>query len=136
MNLRTFDEQVLLRVLASNASATYTQSFSTVLNANERVVYVLIAHASANHAFNVTIATDASGTSPTDLFTAVTANSAGSAYTLEIGPGALTTAKQFVSPKVTVTAGTYTLLEIRTSLRNQGNLTQHSSYASAGVLLT
>lgn len=124
--MRTFSEEALLRVLANPGTNTnYTQSFSKIFETapgSTRVVYVLITGGgTTNLAFTVTIAADSSGGSPTDL-TVVTANVANSIYTYEIMPDDLTTAKQFVSAKVTHTAGSYTLLELRHNLYRAGDL--------------
>jgi hypothetical protein len=132
MRNRTFNDENLLKVLGQALSASYTQSWSQIFTEPQRVVYILIAHASCNVAFNVQIADDASGTNPVEVLgTDITANSAGSVYTIEVGPGILTAAKQYVSAEVVLTAGTYTLLELRQSLRQSGGLTQDTTYAQA-----
>lgn len=126
MRMRTYHDEVKPKLLAQGASS-YTQVFTKALSDCERVVWMAIGHASANIAFNVTIATDSSGTSPTDVATGLTL-AAGKVYTIEIGPGVLTAAKQYVSPKLTVTAGTFTLLEQKFSLRYAGNITHDTTY--------
>jgi hypothetical protein len=135
MQLRTFSQQVLLRKLANNGtSSNYTQSFSKVFETApgcSRVVYILEGEASLNVAFTVTIATNASGASPTDL-PVVTANVAHGIYTYEITPDDLTPTKQFVSAKVTVTSGTYGLIELRHALHRAGDLTAFYSTTWAG----
>lgn len=128
--MRTFYEEVYANVLAQGSSASYTQVFSQAFAGFDRIVYVLVTHASADVAFDVEIATDSSGTSPTSIVTAVTANTAGKIYTMEIAPGKLTEAKQYISPKVTRTAGSYTLLELRYRARHAGDFTQGTNYTS------
>lgn len=128
---RTFHDQVQMRVLGQALSASYTQSWSTIFQDCDRVVYLLIAHASCNVAFNAQIASDSDGTGAADAAgTDITANSAGKVHSIEITPGVLTSAKQYVSAKVTLTAGTYTLLELKMRLRNEGIETYDSTWAT------
>lgn len=129
MKQRTFHEQNLVRVLGNNLGASYTQSFSQIFSTCERVIYVAIGHASANFALNATIATDGSGTSPTDVTTDITVG-ASEIHTLEIIPDVLTATKQYVSAKLTRTAGNATLLEIKTALRREGNLTYDAGWVT------
>lgn len=117
MRMRTYSDEVAPKLLASASSSTYTQVWTTVLADCERVVYTLIAHASCDVAFNVQIASDSSGTGAASVTTTITANAASKIHTIEISPGALTTAKQHVSALVTRTAGSYTLTEQRFDMR-------------------
>lgn len=131
MQHRAFHDQVDARVLGQALSATYTQSWSEIFKTCERVVYVLIAHASCDVLFNAQIASDASGTGNADAAGAdIAAAVAGKMHTIEITPGILTTAKQFVSAKVTRSAGTYTLLELKMALRNPGTVTPDTTWAT------
>lgn len=133
---RTFDDENQMKVLGSELGASYTQVFELKLADAERVLFLLVGHASVDVAFDVTIATDSSGTSPTDLATtAIDADDADKVYTIEVDAAQLTGAKQYLSPKVTWTAGTFTLIQILRGLRNKGNLTKDSSYQEAINLL-
>lgn len=129
MKQRTFGEQNLVRILGSSLGASYTQSFSQIFANCERVVYVAIGHGSANFALNATIATDGSGTSPTDLTTDI-AVAADQIATLEVTPDALTATKQFLSAKFVRTAGNATLIEVRTALRREGGLTYDAGWVT------
>lgn len=125
--MRTYRNEVAPKLLAQGASASYTQVWTTVLSGCERVVYTLITHASCSVVFNVQIASDSSGTGAASVSTNITATTAGKIHTIEIGPGALTAAKQYVSPLVTFTAGTYTLLEQRFDLRRTSEVSADST---------
>lgn len=122
MVMRTFKDEVLPQLLGQALSGSYTQVFEEKHSEAERVVFLLIGHASVNVAFTVTAATNAAGSDPTDLTTAITCDDAGAMWTIEVDAGDLPAGKDFISPKVTLTGGTYTLLEIKRGLRNQGNL--------------
>ena len=124
------------RYLATASSSTYTQSFDTVFEDCERVDYIVLAHASVGAVLDVTIATDSSGTSPTDLGASITVDTAGKLYVITISPAILTSTKQYVSPKVTRSAGTYSLVEVRYNLRDKNQFTQDTSVASITKYLT
>lgn len=127
----TFVKEVDLKVLANNSSASYTQSWSTIFQDFERVAYIIIGHASVDVVFNVQIASDSSGTGAASVFTNVTTPITASAgYILDVGPGILTAAKQYVSVLVTRNAGTYTLLRARYNSRNPGSFSLDSSFAA------
>lgn len=130
MSNRTFHKENSPSLLASAASASYTQSWSNVFADCDRVVYMLVTHASANITFNVQIASDTSGTGAASLVTDITANAADKIHTIEIAPAALTSAKRYVSALATRSAGTYTLLRIKRRLRTPGNFTLDSGYVT------
>lgn len=127
--IATFVKELDLAVLASNSSSNYTASWSKVFANFERVAYILLCHASGSITFNVQIATDSSGTSPTSLFTDVVFATAGEAYILDVGVGALTDAKQFVSALATRGAGTYSLLRVRYDSRTPGGFSLDDTVA-------
>lgn len=129
MKQRTFGEQNLVRVLGSNLSGDYTQSFGLIFGSCERVIYVAVGHASANFALNATIASDASGTGAADVTTDI-AVGASQVATLEVTPEALTSAKQYLSAKFVRTAGTASLIEIKTALRREGGLTYDAGWVT------
>lgn len=132
MSNRTFDQDNALKVLETAQSSDHAFAGSQIFGDCDRVVYILIAHASiALTKFSVQVATDASGTSAADAGTTITSAAAGKAYTIEVTPGALTATKTYVSPFVDVSAGTYTLLELRTRLRNPGTISQDTTYPTA-----
>lgn len=126
--------KVVYRATAS--SSTYTQVFDTVFEDCERVDYWILGHASVSGTFDVTIATDSSGTSPTDLGASVTVDTAGKLYSITISPAILTSTKQYVSAKFTRSAGTYSLIEVRYNLRDVNQFTQDSSIATPVKYLT
>lgn len=120
---RTFLDETLPQLLGQALSGSFTQVFEQKFAEAERVTWLLIGHASCDVAFTATIAEDSSGTNPTDILsTAIDADEAGKVWVLDIDHSVLTKTKQYISPKVTLTAGTYTLLEIKRGLRNKGYL--------------
>ncbi len=125
--MRTYRNEVDPALLGQALSATYTQSWSTIFTGCERVVYTLITHGSCDVEFNVQIASDSSGTGAADVATSITANVAGKIHTIEVAPGALTASKQYVSARVTRTAGTYTLLRQKFDLRRTSEVTADST---------
>lgn len=128
MDIRTFSKQCDLVYLGSALSADYTQSWSKILSDCDRVVYLALGHASIAGNFNVQIADDASGTNPVSVQTNI-AMAAGKAETIEIGPGDLTPAKQFVSALATRSAGTFSLVRMKFSLRHPGEFTADTTWA-------
>jgi len=131
MAQKTFHDDNAVKVLASNSSSNITFAGTKVFSTAERVVYLFVAHASINlTVFKVQIASDAAGTGAADAGTTITSATAGQMQTIEITPGILETAKQYVGPVVTVAAGTYTLLEIKKRLRN-ATPTQDATYPTA-----
>lgn len=124
-NKRLIDTQILDR-LALNSSSSYTQVWETKFKKANRVSYILIPEASCDVTFNVQIATDASGTSATSITTNINATAASGYefYVIDVTPDVLTSTKQYVSPLVTRSAGSYTLIEVKYDLRNEGNLNQ------------
>jgi len=129
MAYRTLHDETQIRLLGQALSGSYTQSWSKVFADAERIVYMLISHASCDVEVDISIATDSSGTSAEDILTAaVTADTAGRIYTFEIDAAQITAAKRYVSLKVTLSGGTYSLVEIKRGLRNQGNITQDSTW--------
>lgn len=135
MAYRTFADEEQLALLGQALGADYTQVFTKIFAAAERVVFLITAHASCDIDVNVTISDDSSGTTTTDLLTtAVTLDTAGEVAIIEVDAGQLTeltsagvAAKRYLSLKVTWTAGTYTVHRITRGLRNQGKLTQDST---------
>lgn len=132
MAMRSFADETAPRLLGQALSGSYTQVFEQKLATAERVVWLLIGHASVDVALNATIAVDSAGNSPTDLLTAaVDCDDAGEMWYLEVDAAQLTETKQYLSPKVTLTAGTYTLIEIKRGLRFQGDyafINHHSTF--------
>lgn len=130
--MRTFHEENTLKVLASASSSDYTQVWEQKFTDADRILYILTCHASITLVkFSVQIASDSSGTGAADAGTTVTSATAGKSYTIEVTPGILTSTKTYVSPLVDVSAGTYTLHEIKHRNRNLGNFTQDSTYPTA-----
>lgn len=133
--IATLVKELDFAVLVSNSSSNYTQSWSKIFADFERVAYILIAHASGSITFNVQIATDAAGTSPTSLFTDVVFATAGEAYILDVGSAVVTEAKPFVSALATRGAGTYSLLRVRYDSRNPGSFALDASVANQGLYI-
>jgi hypothetical protein len=131
MSHKRFDAEHITTVVESDSGTTHTQAFAKRFTNCDRIVYALIAHGTSDIDFNVTIADDASGTTKTDLLTTpINATTAGSISYIDVNPAVLTATKQYLAPKVTVTSGNYTLLEIRYRLRDNGvnNLITDGSY--------
>lgn len=134
MAIKNLVKVVNPKILASAASADYTQVWTQIFSAGNcnRVSYWLIAHASITLVkFSIQIATDASGTSAADVGTTHTTAAAGKLYTIDIVPSVLTATKTYVSPLVDVSAGTYTLIEVKYDLRNPGNYTADATFPTA-----
>jgi hypothetical protein len=130
-NERTFSKENQAKLLGQALSASYTQVFSQALADNERIMWILIGHASVDVAFDVTVASDSAGTGAADILTAaVTCDTAGGMWTFEIDAAQLPAAKQYLSPKVTLTAGTYTLIEVKRAMRHKGNFTYDSTWTA------
>jgi hypothetical protein len=126
----TYTEEIANKVLANATNATYTQVFTEAFATCDRIVYEIIGHASVDVTIDVTAATNSAGSGAVDILTAaVTFNSAGVAY-VDIAPGALPQGKDYISPKVTRTAGTYTLIEKKYNVKNPGDFTQDATVIS------
>lgn len=122
MRIRTWKDQTLMRLLSNAAGASYTQSWAQQLADYERLLYILVGHASVDVLFNVQVATDSGGTGAESIFTSIDADEVG-LFWLEIGPAVLNRlGKFYVSPLVTWTAGTFSLIEVKYNLRQEGNL--------------
>ena len=130
MTDRTIQDESKIVLLVGDSGAHYTQVFTEVFADAERVTLLLIGHASVNVSFEATIATDSSGTSPTDVGTAITVNVDEKFHTMEFDSSILSEAKRFFSAKVTFTAGAYTLMRIKRGLRDKGSITQDSTWVT------
>lgn len=127
--LRTFSEQVSPALLANNSGATYTASYSLLLQDCERVVFILIGHASCDVALNASFASDSSGTGAENvLATALDCDESGKIWTLEVSANDVPAGKPYLSATVTRTAGNYSLLQEKHGLRYPGNFTHDSTY--------
>lgn len=135
---RTFADEARPSLLGQALSGDYTQVFTEAFENAERLVFIVIAHASGDVEIDVTIAEDSSGTTPVEILAAaVTLDTAGECAIIEVDAAQLTeltsagvAAKRFISLKVTHTAGTYTVLQIKRGLRDKGNLTHDSTIDS------
>jgi len=136
MTNRTFHKESSPVLLASASAASYTQSWSNVFADCDRVLYMLITHASASITFGVQIASDTSGTGAVSVVTDITAAVADKIHTIEIGPAALTSAKRYVSALATRSAGSYTLLRIKRRMRSPGEFTLDSGYVTQSTKLS
>lgn len=143
MAYRTFADEEALALLGQALGASYTQVFTEAFEDAERLVFLVTGHASVDVEIDVTIAEDSSGTTPVDILSAaVTLDTAGAVAIIEVDAAQLTeltsagvAAKRFISLKVTWTAGTYTVHQIKRGLRHKGNLTQDSTIDSTTALL-
>lgn len=109
--------------LATDSGSNYTQAFEQALSEFETVTYILVAHASCDVAFTVTISDDDSGSTTTDL-TALDCDAATKLNFYTITHENLTADKTYVSPKVTQSAGTYSLIKVSYNARQPGGFTQ------------
>ena len=132
MAYRTFDDETKPKLLGQALSAAYTEVWTKAFADAERVLYILIGHASVDITFDIKIASDSSGTGATSILSAaVTCDTAGQFWTFEADAAQMTSTLVYISPVTVLTAGTYTLLEVKRGLRNQGNITHDSTYESA-----